>query len=89
MKTLCARCAITHSPSCEGNLAKPPDAKKVLEQSRFALPETVDDLLASLKSHHIPPGQRFAKDDDDSIHFKDQENTSEAIGHLMGTVPEW
>ena len=63
--------------------------KKVLEQRRFAIPETIDDLLASLENPYIPPEDWLAQEDDDSINFKDKKCASEALGLQMGTVPEW
>ena len=50
------------------------------------IPETIDDLLAAMENPHIPIEEKMAKEDDDYVHFKDEDGAAEAANRGRGKL---
>ena len=46
-------------------------------------------MLATLENPHIPEDERLGREDDDFVHFQDEEKAMEAMTVKLGEVPEW
>ena len=45
--------------------------------------------MCSLENPHIPEEERLAREDDDLVHFNNEENAFEVVSLKLGEVPEW
>ena len=65
------------------------DAKVLLSKRSLVVPESLDELMASLENPHIPEGELLAREEDDFIHFEEDSKAMEVTSLKLGALPDW